>query len=108
MAININQKGKRAVLHFTGTGSANLVGNSTTCDIAISDEEIGSCFIRKVWWGCSTGNWTVARGGNTVLVLPSSGTLDLSTAPITGNATSNLVCTLSAGAGFIMVEVSKN
>lgn len=111
MGININQKNKRVVLHFTATGSVNVAGNSTSSDIATGDEVLTGAYIRRIWWGCNAAaaTWTVQRGSNTVVVLNGSGSMDFSEAgsPIIGSSTSNVVATLAGGAGFIMIDLAK-
>ena len=108
MSININQGQKRVVLHFTANGSANIAGNSSTSDIAISNEVLTGAYIRRVWWGNDSGYWTVKRGSNTVMVLNGSGSMDFSEtgAVIVGNNASNVAVTCS-GNGFIMIDLAK-
>lgn len=111
MSINTNQGMKRVVLHFTTTGSANIAGNSSTSDVALSNEVLSGAYIRRVWWGTDSANasWTVKRGANTVLVLNTSGQMDFSEAGavITGNNAANVSCTLAGGNGFIMLDLGK-
>lgn len=111
MGINTNQGMKRVVLHFSATGSVNISGNSSTSDVALSNEVLTGAYIRKVWWGTDAAgaSWTVKRGGNTVLILNTSGQMDFSEAgaTITGNSAANVSCTLAGGNGFIMLELSK-
>lgn len=111
MSINVNQGEKRVVLHFTTTGSANIAGNNSTSDVALSNEVLTGAYIRRVWWGTDAAgaSWTVKRGSNTVLVLNGSGQMDFSESgsAIVGNNSSNVVCTLAGGNGFIMVDLAK-
>lgn len=109
MSINTNQGMKRVVLHFTANGSANIVGNSSQSDVAMSNEVLTGAYIRRVWWGADTGSWIVKRGGNTVLVLSGTNSMDFAEAgaAITGNSAANVSVTLTAGNGFIMLDLSK-
>ena len=113
-----NKFGSKVTLHTTATASANIVGNSSTCDIALVNpvsgvtETISAAHIRQVWWGCANGtNWTVTRGANNVLVLNNSGKMqfsDMGSAMSEFQAAANIVFTLvGTGAAFCRVELQK-
>lgn len=111
MRVVTKKAGSTAVLHFTANGTANLVGNSTTSDIAVDNEVISKSSIRKVWAGCEDGaHWVVSRGSNVVAVFGTTLYMDFAGGgtALTLDPTDDLTVTLNNGAnGFIMIEVSK-
>lgn len=116
MTVMINKQGGRTVLHFTANGSANLVGNSTTSDIALGDEVINSASITQIWYGVApvSGSvqsyWNVARGSNTVAILSGTDRVDYAGhgASLILDNTGNISVTLNNTAiGYIMIEIAK-
>lgn len=112
MAILINKKGLSAVIHLTANATVNLVGNSTTSDIATGDEVITGAVITQIWYGSANGgHWEIKRGSNTAIVVDSTGYMDFAGNGVVLNkdATANtLVANLNTTTtGFVIVEVTK-
>lgn len=111
MAVVLNRKNLSAVVHLSTNATINVAGNSTTSDIAISNETVTGASITQVWAGCGNGAyWKVTRGSNTVLVLDSTGWYDFagSGCAITLNEDDDIVVTLNGdGEGYIMLDLQK-
>jgi len=115
-----NKYASRVTLHATANGSANVTGNSTTCDIALvnpaanTSETVNSVQIAQVWWGTSNNSnfWTIQRGANTVLILTNSGHMQFSEPGSAMTEFANaatIVFTLNGvgASGFCRVELQK-
>jgi hypothetical protein len=111
----VQNKTSYAIVHFTANGSCNLVGNSTTSEIALTGQVITGAVINKIWHGTNSGNsqgsyWKVQRGSNVVAVVDGTGLEDY-----TGNGTAlsmdstgNLTVSINGDVNaYIMVEVRK-
>lgn len=99
-----------ATIHLVANATFVVAGNNSVSNLAIGSEILTSATIKRVWWGTENANtfWTVKRGSNTVLVLNTSGFLDLSaTTPISTDGTGSLVFEKSGNSGFILAEVRK-
>lgn len=109
-----NKKGTEFWIHLAAnSGNIIVAGNDSVSNVALTNEELTGCVIRKVAWGTSgnTGQyWKVARGANTVLVLDSSGTIDFQALGTNLGVypAANLVITLNGGDnGFLMLKCKK-
>ena len=112
MTVLINKKGLSAVIHLTANATVNIVGNSTTSDIAIGDEVVGGATITQIWYGCANGgHWEVKRGSNTAIVVDTSGYMDFAGNGITLNkdvVATTLVANLNTTTtGFVIIELTK-
>lgn len=107
MAILSNKYNGTTVTHDTANATYVVVGNNSVSNIASGAEIVDSAAIRRVVWGTDTGQWTVKRGSNTVLVLSGTNELLLNGMSLGKDSTANVVITLSGGTGFIMVELAK-
>jgi hypothetical protein len=117
--VEFSQLGKNAMLHFVANSYANVAGNTSNSDIAVGNEVVLGASISYIWWGSSnqTTNWSVARGGNTIMTLNGTGAMDFleGDALIAGSnssvnaLSSNVVVTLNGGGtGFVRVRMHKN
>ncbi len=99
-------KGGKAVVRNTANQTYVVAGNSAVSNIASSGETIVGASLSQIWW---TGDWTVKRGSNTVLVLKDSGSWDLNGSGINLNEFPDATLVLeAANTGTIIVELSKN
>lgn len=114
MTVLINKKGLSAVIHLTSNATINVVGNTTTSDIAVGDETVSGAYISQIWYGTSnvsTGYWEIKRGSNTAGIFSASGHMDFAGNGITLNLDvgATLVANLtSATAGFVIIELTKS
>lgn len=102
-----NQRGSRATLLFT---AANNFAPSV---LAVNGENISGLRINSVWLGSNVAaSATIARGANTVLVVPSGmEVVDFATAkmPMALDAAANVAVTFSAaGTHTLIVEFQKS
>lgn len=106
MPVINNRKNSSAVIHTTATATFVVAGNNSVSNVATSDEVLTGANIRTAMW---SGNWTVARGANTVLALSGTGTLDfaLNDMALGIDAAATVVCTLTSGTGFLMLKLGK-
>ena len=105
MATIINQKNGKTILRDTATNSSITLANLSVD----ATENVQSFSINQVFFA-SNGSWTVARGSNTVMVLPGTGHFNFAGHGISLNDFSNATIsyTLSASAvGTIVLDLSK-
>ena len=104
MAIISNQKNGKVVLVDTASNTS-IALSALRVD---NTENVVSASIRRVWFS-SNGNWSVARGSNTVLQLFNTDHWDLaaSGAALNTYANASIGYTLT-GVGSIMIELQKN
>lgn len=111
MAVTINRKNTSAVIHLTANSTITVAGNSSTSDIATSNEVLTGCTIVQAFCGAGDGGyWIVKRGANTALVLDSTGYYDFagSGMSLTMDPGATIVATLNGSAnGYLMLEVQK-
>lgn len=111
MAVTINRKNTSAVIHVTANATITVAGNSTTSNVATSNEVLSGATIVQAFCGAGNGAyWTVKRGSNTVLVLDSTGYYDFagSGMAITADSGGTIVANLVNGTdGYLMLEVQK-
>jgi hypothetical protein len=99
-------KGGKALVRNTANQTYVVAGTSPTSNIASAGETVVGAGISQIWW---TGEWTVKRGANTILVLKDSGNWDLNGSGITLNEFPDATLVLeAANTGTIIVELSKN
>lgn len=103
-----NQRGGRATLLFTAANNSAL-----TTALVVNGETIAGLRINSVWLGSNVAaSATIARGANTVLVVPSGMEIvDFATAkmPITLDPAANVSVTFSAaGTHTLIVEFQKD
>lgn len=98
-------------VHVTANSTVVVAGNSSVSNIALSGEEVAAAHISQIWWGAANGGfWTVARGSNTVAVLPDTGYFDFagSGVALQQDQVANLVITLTGSVnGFLLLEGQK-
>jgi hypothetical protein len=123
MATTYTKRSEESVIiHFSANGTVKVVGNNSVSNLhsgeayANGDEaDVTSAYIKQAWWGAPSGAnayWTVKRGtyagGNTVLVLDSTGYHDYAGGggaikiDSTGDISANLT---GSTAGFLQLEV---
>lgn len=113
MAVTINRKNTSAVIHLTANATLTIAGNSSTSDIATDNEIITGATIVQAFCGCPSGAnsyWTIKRGGNTALVLDSTGYFDYAGAgmAVTMDAGATLVANLeNSNDGYLLIELQK-
>ena len=72
-----NKKNRSVTLHFSASNSSLIVaGNTTTSNVATSDETLTGAYIKSISWGCDTGSAQVFRGSNLVSTHTQSGSID--------------------------------
>jgi hypothetical protein len=99
-------KGGKAVIRDTTTATYTIAGSAGVSNVASVAETIVGASISQIWW---TGDWTVKRGANTVLVLKDSGSWDLNGSGINlGEFPAATLVVEAANTGTIIVELSKN
>lgn len=99
-------KGGKAVIRDTANATYTIAGAAGVSNVASSGETIVGASISQIWW---TGDWTVKRGSNTVLVLKDSGSWDLNGSGINlGEFPAATLVVEAANTGSIIVELSKN
>ena len=99
-------KGGKAVIRDTANATYVVAGNSAASNVASAGETVVGASISQIWW---TGDWTVKRGANTVLVLKDSGSWDLNGSGINlGEFPAANLVVEAANTGTIIVELSKN
>lgn len=107
-----NKKGSTVTLHFTSNATLVIEGNNSVSNVALTDEEVASGYIRQVWFGTSNDSyWTVSRGADVVGVFDRTGQLDFAGSgnALTINPQANLSVTLNGtGDGFLMIELMKD
>lgn len=110
MPIVYAKPGGKTLIRLTANATLVVVGNNSVSNVAASNSEIvESATITKVFWS-GNGQYTVARGANTILTLHGNGWWDLYQHGIalTEDSTANVVITNSSGStGTIMLELSK-
>lgn len=107
-----NRRNLSATLHFTGSNTVVIAGNSSVSAIALPGEELTGGQITQVWFGSPSGEvsyWTVKRGANTVAVLDSTGFVDYAGCgcSLTLDQEQSLVVELTGTTGYLIVEVQK-
>jgi len=110
--ITSNKKNTSAVIHFTGSNSSLIVaGNSTTSNIAISNEVLTGAYIAQAVWGCDPNGYIVVkRGANSVAFYDSTGQHEYAGCgmPITIDQNANLqVQFVGSSNAFVIMEIQK-
>lgn len=100
MAIIQNQKNGTIVIRATATGNVAL----SAASVNAATENVQSMSIRQIFFA-SDGSWTVARGANTVAVLPGYGHWNLAGHGVSLNefANGSLDYTLSGNGTIVLV-----
>lgn len=108
-----NKKYGTVSLLFTANDNVIIAGNSTSSNVAISDEILSGGVITQIWFGSPSGNaayWQIKRGANTILIADSTSYMDFRgtgaslTIDNSANLTANLVGSTS---GTLIVELKK-
>lgn len=111
---------KYVTVHSDRTGSIALNRLDSGAHIGANNigETVSEMYISKVIWGLSNtaappATWTLARGGNTVMVLSgSNGLIDFQEEQVRlesgGDNISNCVFTLAGGTGTILIKFAKS
>lgn len=114
MAANVvfsHQQSGRALLRFNANATINVAANSTVnSDCApTSNEAVTGATITKLYWSLPSGNVTISRGSNAILVLNGSDHWDLKAdgCPLTEFPTATIVVAFSAAGGTLLMEVAK-
>ena len=108
-----NKKNLALVIHSSGSNTITIAGNSSTSNVAISDEILTGAAIKQVWWGSQPNEgacWIVKRGSNTIGVYDSTGWTDYAGngGMITKDAGATLVLELvGTSNGYIMIDLQK-
>lgn len=111
---------KYVTVHSDRTGSIDLNRADSGADIGANTtgETVSEMYISKVIWGTANNTasapatWTLARGGNTVMILTGSGVMDFQEEGVRlesgGDNISNCVFTLAGGTGTIAIKFAKS
>lgn len=109
-----NKKYGTVTLLFTASnGGIVIAGNTTTSNIATSDEILAGASINMVWFGSPSGNaayWTISRGSNNIMTLDSTAYIDFKGNGLTikldsaATLSANLVGT---GNGSLYIQLGK-
>lgn len=106
-----NKKYGTVSLLFTSNDSVTIVGNSSSSNVAISDENLAGGSITQIWCGsANSGYWTIKRGSNTVFVATeSSSYTDFRGNGVALNidSTGTLEANLTGTVGTLIIEVKK-
>lgn len=109
-----NKLNGTVVLHVTSNSEYVVAGNSESSNLATGSEVVESVSVNKVAWGSANDSfWEVSQDGNTFLILPSVGEINLSgqgiPLPISANNEANLELNLNGdGPGFLLIELRKH
>ena len=108
-----NKRYGTATILFTSNDTVTVAGNTTSSNVAVSDEILTGATITQMWCGSPSGNaayWTVKRGANTVFVADSTAYIDFRgngsglTLDEAGTLVANLV---GATVGTLIIEIKK-
>lgn len=106
-----NKKNMSAVYHFNSSGTLTVAGNSTTSNVAISNEVLTGAYITQAVWGSDgAGSIQVKRGSTLVAVYDSTGQHEYAGTgmPITVGSTANLtVDFITSANAFLLIELQK-
>lgn len=111
MTITSNKKNTSACLHFNANASVVIAGNSSSSNVATSDEVLtGATIVQAFWGNDGNGHIQVKRGGNIVAVYDSTGYVDYAGSGMSLNVspTANIDVTFVGSAnGYLMLEIQK-
>lgn len=108
-----NRKNLSVTIHATGSNTITIAGNSTTSNVATSNEILTGAAIKQVWWGSQPNDgacWIVKRGSNTIGVYDSTGWTDYAGngGMLTKDQSATLVLELvGTSNGYIMIDLQK-
>lgn len=110
-SITSNRKNTAFVVHSTpGNSTIIVAGNSSTSNVATSNEILTGAYIAQAVWGTDGGHIQVLRGSTLVAVYESTGQKDYAGCgiPITVGQGANLVINYVGTANaYIMLECQK-
>lgn len=107
MRVMSNKRGTTATVLITATETF------APSVLAVGGETIAGLHITQAWWGHADGAagvFTVARGANTVLVLPQEGSVELAGMGMSMqlDPTANISVTMAGtGAGTLILQLKK-
>lgn len=107
-----NRKNASAVIHFSASNSAlTVAGNTSTSNVAVSDETLTGASITQAVWGCDgTGHIQVYRGANLVAVYDSTAQVDYAGCgmSLTKDSAATLdVRFVGSGNAYLIIEIQK-
>ena len=106
-----NKKNRDVTIHCSAANvSLTIAGNTSTGNVATSDEVLTAGVINKVVWGLDTGSIQILRGSNLVATFSQSGSIDYAALgmPITKDSTGTLVVNFIGTAnGYSVISLKK-
>lgn len=104
-----NKKNTSVVLHIVPANTTiTLAGNSTTSNVAVSNEVLTGGYVAQAFWG-TDGHIKLKRGANLVAIYDSTGSKDYAGCgmPITVDQAGTLVIEFTSANSYLMLEVQK-
>lgn len=108
-----NRQNLSVTIHATGNSTITIAGNSSTSNVATSNEILTGAVIKQVWWGSQPNEgacWIVKRGSNTVGVYDSTGWADYAgngKALLKDQSATLVLELVGTSNGYIMIDLQK-
>lgn len=96
-----------AVVAISGTSAAETIDLSTTLATAAQTPASPRVHIKAIHWSVPDGNALISRNGTTLWLLNAAFQFDFAGYSDNREATSNIVVTLPAGGGTVLLELMK-